>query len=663
MNRKISRMLEPSVRLYFFFLACFAVASAFLNYYLAAAEGVILVILYLYFRSTNLRRQRKIVQYIDSITYDMDTATKDTMLNAPLPMVIFKPETDEVIWSNELFLQISGEREHLFDTKITHTVPGFSSRWLMEGKSECPDQVLLNGRKFWVFGHLVRTDPGAMARGLLATTFWVDVTDFANTKEEYAAARPVAAIIMLDNYEDIVKNISDNAKSSMMASIDDRLDDWVAPAGGILCKYDRDRYLFLFEARHLPAFREKKFGLLDAVREVVSPNGIAATVSIGIGMDGESLGDLFQYAALAIEMAFSRGGDQVVIKNRFQFEFFGGRSKELEKHTKVKSRVMANALGKLVSDASYIFVMGHAMPDLDSIGAAVGVCALARKKGGRAYIISDGSANLAEALTTRMRSIPEYAETFITAQDALVMADNRSLLVVVDTNRPEQVISPDLLQACNRVAVIDHHRRAATYIADAALNFHEPFASSASELVTELLQYLAEPKDLLRAEAEALLAGIVLDTKSFSIRTGSRTFEAAAFLRKAGADPVQVKKYFQNNLEGTVARYNIVRGARLYRKSIAISAVGQDVGRVVAAQAADELLNIAGVDASFVLYADAGSVQISARSIGETNVQLITEALGGGGNSAAAGAQLKEVSLEEAVRRLTKAIDDYQAGT
>lgn len=659
MNRKISGLLEPSVQLYFFVLALFAVASAFLNYYLAAAEGCVVIALYLYFRATNLRRKRQILQYINSITCDVDTATKDTMLNAPLPMVIFKPETDEVIWSNERFLQISGEREHLFDTKITHAVPGFTSRWLMEGKNEYPEYVKLGDRKFWVFGHLVRSEPGAGERGLLATTYWIDITDFANIKEEYTLSRPAAAIIMLDNYEDIVKNISDNAKSSMLASIDGKVDEWVAPAGGILCKYDRDRYLFLFEARYLPAFREKKFSILDSVREVVSANGIAATVSIGIGMDGNAMGDLFQYAALAIEMSFSRGGDQVVIKNRYQFEFFGGRSKETEKHTKVKSRVMANTLGKLMSDTSYIFVMGHTVPDLDCIGSSVGVCAIARKLGGRAYIVLDGNNNLAEDLTSHMQAVPEYAEAFISAQDALVLADNRSLLVVVDTNRPEQVISPDLLQTCNRVAVIDHHRRAATYIANAALNFHEPFASSASELVTELLQYLAEPRDLLRAEAEALLAGIVLDTKSFSIRTGSRTFEAAAFLRKAGADPTQVKKYFQNNLEGTVARYNIIRSARIYRKNIAIATANQATSRIIAAQAADELLNIAGVDTSFVLYPDAGSVLVSARSMGETNVQIIAEKLGGGGNSATAGAQMRDITLEEAVNRLIKAIDEY----
>ncbi|MDD4510596.1 MAG: DHH family phosphoesterase, partial [Oscillospiraceae bacterium] len=490
MNKKnISRLLEPRIRLYFFFLLAFAAVSAFFNYYVAGIEAAVVVILYLYFHMTNVRRQRQILQYIETVTYDVDTATKDTMLNSPLPMVIFKPETEEVIWSNDRFLQVSGEREHLFDTKITNAVPSFSARWLMEGKTECPELVDMDKRKYLVFGHLVRTDEKHPSRGLLATTYWVDVTDFASIRAEYLSSRPMIAIIVLDNYEEIVKNLSDNAKSAMLASIDDKLGEWVAPAGGLLCKYDRDRYLFVFESRFLPSFRENKFALLDAVRTVVNPAGIAATVSIGMGKDAETIGDLFQYAALSIEMALSRGGDQVVIKNRFQFEFFGGRTKELEKRAKVKSRVMANALGRLMDDASHVLVMGHFMPDLDCIGASAGICAIARKKEKKAYIVLDPGSNLAASMTTRLSALPEYADVFISPQDALVKADNRSLLVVVDTNRPEQVLNQDLLMACNRVAVIDHHRRAATYITDVALNFHEPFASSACELVTELIQY------------------------------------------------------------------------------------------------------------------------------------------------------------------------------
>lgn len=656
-KNKLSRLLEPGFQLYFTFLALFALASAFFNPYLGGAEGIIVVALYLYYRRSSALRQREILKYIDNITCNMDVATKDTMINAPLPMVIFRPESDEVIWSNDRFLRLTGEREHLFDTKLSAVVPGFSSRWLMEGKTDCPTEVELGGRKFLVFGHLVRTDERG-AHSFLATTYWVDITDYSGVREEFYQSRPVCAILTLDNYEELMKGVSEAEKSSILNNIDEKIDSWASPAGGLLCHYDRDRYLLLFEERFLPRLQEGKFAVLDAVRSVHNPKGMQATLSIGMGRDADSFQDLFQYAALSVEMALSRGGDQVVIKNKFNFEFFGGHAKELEKRTKVKSRVMSNALGELVADASRVFVMGHKFPDFDCIGAAAGVCAIARKKGTPVYFIKDSSPNPASGVVSRLSALPEYQNVFLSTQDAMIKADSQSLLVVVDTNRPEQTMSEDLLLSCNRVAVIDHHRRAATYIADAALNFHEPYASSASELVTELLQYLLEPADLLRAEAEALLAGIVLDTKQFTMRTGSRTFEAASFLRRAGADTGDVRRLFQNDLESTIARYEIIRTANIYRDGVAVAKVNHTVDRVVSAQAADELLNIFGVTASFTIFPDGDRVIISGRSAGETNVQLILEKLGGGGNANAAGGQIPG-NLDQVTRDLLRAIDQY----
>ena len=657
-KKKLAHLLEPSLRLYFVCLVLFTLASgAWGNWPLAAAEAVVVVALYFYFRRSNAQRQKEILQYIENVTYNIDVATKDTMTNAPLPMVIFRPESDEVIWSNDRFLQITGEREHLFDLKLSDAVPGFSSRWLMEGKRECPNEVTLGQRRFLVFGHMIRTDEQG-GRSYLATTYWVDVTDLAQLRDEYYAKRPVLAILTLDNYEEIMKGQSDNAKSALMSSINDRLDQWTAPAQGVFTKYDRDRYLFLFEERYLKEFQDGKFSVLDAVHEVQNASGLPATLSIGIGKEADSFQELFQFASLSLEMALSRGGDQAVIKNKFNFEFYGGRSKETEKRTKVKSRVMANALGELVADASRVFVMGHKYGDLDCIGAAAGVCAIARKRGVPAHIIRESGQTPAADMIARLGALPEYQETFVTGQDAIILADTRSLLVVVDTNRPEQTVSEELLLSCNKVAVIDHHRRAATYIANAALNFHEPYASSASELVTELLQYLVEPSDLLRCEAEALLAGIVLDTKQFTMRTGGRTFEAAAFLRRCGADTGDVRKLFQNDLEGTVARYSIIRNAQMYRDGVAVAAVDHPVGRIIAAQAADELLNISGVDSSFVLFPDGERVIISGRSMGDTNVQVILEKLGGGGNASAAGGQIPG-TINDVTKRLLRAIDQY----
>ena len=657
MNRKLPQLLQPSLQLYFICLVLFALASAMFSLPLAVLELAVVVLLALHHRSGLHKRRREITKYIENITGNVDIATKDTMVNSPLPMIIFRPESGDIIWTNDRFLQLTGDKEHLFDAKLETVLPDFDTRWLLEGKSECPDEVKLGERRFLVYGHLVRASE--RGGGFLATTYWVDVTELANTRDRYQASRPAAAVLLLDNYEDLMKNLTENQRSTIYSEINARLDAWAAGTGGMLRRIERDRYLYIFEQQYLSRFVERKFDILDTVHQVVSPSGLSATFSIGVGVDGSSFQELLQFANLSIEMALSRGGDQAVIRNKFTFEFFGGRSKETEKRTKVKSRVMANALSALVADSSGLFIMGHRSPDNDCIGAAAGVAAIARKKGVAAHIIQEPGNPPAKPLTDRLLQLPEYKDCFLSAQEALLLMDNRSLVVVVDTNRPEQVQSQEVLESCNRIAVIDHHRRAATYIEGAALNYHEPYASSASELVTELLQYIADPTDLTRVEAEALLAGIVLDTKNFSMRTGGRTFEAAAFLRRAGADTAEVKKLFQNDLAGTIAKYAIIQNAKLYRDQIAIAVVDHTVGRVTAAQAADELLNIIGIDTSFVLYPDGDRVVISARSIGDTNVQVILEKLGGGGNAAAAGGQIPGKSLDQVAQELAQAIDQY----
>lgn len=657
MNRKLARLFQPSFQLYFVCLVLFALISAFFSIPLAVVELAAILALAVYSRQHTNRCRREIARYLENVTGTVDTATKDTMANSPLPMIIFRPESDDIIWTNDRFLQLTGEREHLFDAKLSALIPGFDSRWLMEGKTECPTEVEYGSRRFLVFGHLVRT--GGRSGGFLATTYWVDVTEFSLIRERYQATRPVAAVLLLDNYDELMKNLTENQRSALVSEIDSRLDEWVAESGGMLRRYQRERYLFIFDEQYLAKFIENKFDILDAIHQVVNPSGINATLSIGVGKDGETYRELFQFANLSIDMALSRGGDQAVIRNKFTFEFYGGRSKETEKRTKVKSRVMANALSALVSDSSQVFIMGHRSPDNDCLGAAAGVCALCRKNGVPVHIIKEAAPPPAQELIDRLSSLPEYQDCFLTAQEALLIADSRSLTVVVDTNRPDQVQAAELLESCNRVAVIDHHRRAATYIEGAALNYHEPYASSASEMVTELLQYIVEPNQILRSEAEALLAGIVLDTKNFTMRTGGRTFEAAAFLRRSGADTAEVKKLYQNDLADTVAKYALIQNAQLYRDHIALAVSPQPVNRIIAAQAADELLNIMGIDTSFVVAPDGDKVNLSARSMGDTNVQVILEKLGGGGNAAAAGGQVSGQSVDEVAQALKEAIDQY----
>ena len=658
MNQKLSRLMEPNWKLYFAVLGLYALLAIPFQPWLAAAELAAAIGLYAWFVRSSRARQKKILQYIDSITGSVDTASKSTLINSPLPIMVFRPDTGEVIWSNEDFLQLAGVREHLFEMKVEDAVPHFPTSWLLEGKSRCPERVEMNGRRFQVYGSLQRAK-GRSAQGLVATTYWVDVTESDSLREKYSATRPVMALIQVDNYDDLMKACPDTQRSAILAQIDEKLGQW-AEGVGVLIKTQRDHYLFLFEEEHFEHFAAEKFAVLDSIRAVKVAEGLNPTLSIGVGKDADSMAELYKGANLSLEMALSRGGDQAVVRTKQDFSFYGGRTKTTEKRTKVKSRVMANALGELMEDAKQIYIMGHSYADMDALGAAAGLMCIARKRRRKAQIIIDQDNNAAQLVLAQLRKLPEYAGAFVDKQEAFLRLQPGTLLIVVDTNRPDFVEAPQVLESCNRVAVIDHHRRAASYIENAALNFHEPYASSASELVTELLQYLCEPSEVLREEAEALLAGIVLDTKHFTLRTGGRTFEAAAFLRRAGADTTDVQRYFQNDLSDVVKRYDVLRRAEILPSGIAVAAIPEDgVDRVSAAQAADELLTLRGVKASFVLCRKGAGVILSGRSLGEVNVQVILEALGGGGNSTTAGGQIAEGDVAEVRAKLLDVIEAY----
>ena len=659
-NKKLSRLLEPNLKFYFAVMLLFAVAAIPVNWQLALAEGTLTVLLYFYFRQSNQKRRQGVLQYIDSVTGSVDTASKSTLINSPLPTLVFRPDTGEIIWSNESFLQLAGVREHLFEMRLSEAVPNFQVQWLLSGKQESPERVELNNHRFRVYGSLVRSRNRTGVQSLVATTYWVETTEADHLREVYEASRPVAAILMLDNYADLMKACEETQRSAVRAQIDEKLQTWANAGQGILLKTDRNHYLFLFEEQYFQHFVDEKFSILDTVRAIRVAENIHPTLSIGIGKDSPSIPELYKNAKLSLEMALSRGGDQAVVRNQVDFAFYGGRTKATEKRTKVKSRVMANAFRELIADAGEVYIMGHSFADMDAVGAAAGICCAARKRGKQARIVIDREHTAAETLIARLDALPEYSGVFLTPAEAFLQMRADTLLVVVDTNRPDMVENPQLLESCNRVAVIDHHRRAATYIENAAFNFHEPYASSASELVTELLQYLVEPTDLLREEAGALLAGIVLDTKHFTQRTGGRTFEAAAFLRRSGADTAEVQRLFQGDLKDMVTKYDIIRRAEMYRSNIAVSVVEEPgVDRVASAQAADDLLTLKGVQASFVVYAAEGAVLMSARSLGEINVQVILEALGGGGNSTTAGARIEDTDPESVRQQLIGVLDAY----
>ena len=660
MSKKLIRGFRTNIMLYGMCLAAFVIAAIPFSPLLAVAEALVsALVLYVGVRR-NRMAQHSVRQYLDRVSGGMDTARSSNMLYAPLPMLVFDLNTGEILWGNDRFVGLTGLKDKLFEVTVADAVPGFDSHWLLEGKREAPEYVVWNHRTYRVFGALSHPDELKGDHNMLATTYWLDITEAEQMRQTLDMTRPTVAILMIDNYEDLMKACEDTQRSAVLAQIDEKLQTWANAGQGILLKTDRNHYLFLFEEQYFQHFVDEKFSILDTVRAIRVAENIHPTLSIGIGKDSPSIPELYKNAKLSLEMALSRGGDQAVVRNQVDFAFYGGRTKATEKRTKVKSRVMANAFRELIADAGEVYIMGHSFADMDAVGAAAGICCAARKRGKQARIVIDREHTAAETLIARLDALPEYSGVFLTPAEAFLQMRADTLLVVVDTNRPDMVENPQLLESCNRVAVIDHHRRAATYIENAAFNFHEPYASSASELVTELLQYLVEPTDLLREEAGALLAGIVLDTKHFTQRTGGRTFEAAAFLRRSGADTAEVQRLFQGDLKDMVTKYDIIRRAEMYRSNIAVSVVEEPgVDRVAAAQAADDLLTLKGVQASFVIYAAEGAVLMSARSLGEINVQVILEALGGGGNSTTAGARIEDTDPESVRQQLIGVLDAY----
>ncbi len=657
MQRKIDKLLRPNMVWFFIFMLIVPIAAFLMDQLLLAAIALLAMALafcvYLYSQNT---RKRKLEKYIRK---SVDRLNGVQSGQWPFPMLVVRMEDEAIVQTNDFFVQLTGFRDLMTERYISDLLPGFNLNWLTSGKSEYPYDVTLEGRRYRVYGTLLQADDSRRTR--LGVLYLADLSELYLVRDEYIRSRPVVSIIMVDNYEELTKNLTESAISTLNAKLNEAITQWCERYHGLLRKLERNRFLFIFEKRDLKAAMDEKFSILEDVHQITNPSGLAASISFGLGVDAATFEEGFDFAALAIEMSLSRGGDQAVVKDRLNFNFYGGRAKEAEHRSKVRSRVTANSLMELIGQSSKVFIMGHKNADLDAVGAAMGVACLCRKKNKDFYIVIDKQRNAAQKLIEEISVQPQYKNRFISPQDAMVLCDNRSTLIVVDTNRPDQLEDQSLLEAIPKVCVIDHHRRAAEYISPVVVNLHEPYASSASELVTELLQYAVEKKDILPIEAKSLMAGLFLDTKSFNVRTGERTFEAAAYLRQLGADTVDVKMLLRSDYRETMQKFEIMRAAQAHsrHKDIVVSALDKTVSRPLAAQAADELLNIEGITASFVMYPDNGQVIISARSIGTANVQMILEPLGGGGNTATAGAQVKDATVDQVLSRLVASIDKF----
>ena len=647
--------MQPGNILFYIVFLLFAAGGLWFS----VLYGLIGIALCVILRAASLRieneRRQRLQELMENIEID-GGEVRQAVTKSPLPTVVALATTGEIVWANDAFAEISGHFAGARHMRLGELAPTFETRWLIEGRTEFPGELRMGRNAYHVFGSMIPSGAGQMMM-----LHFIDCTEFVQLRDAAETRHPALAIIAIDNYEELMKNATDSEKSDILAGIDKRLSAWTRDCSAVLRKYDRDKYIFIIENAELEKLASRKFTVLQDVRAIQNHEGVVATLSIGVGKDGDTLAESYQYAGLAIDMALSRGGDQAVIKNRYTFEFYGGLSEEVEKRTKVKSRVVANALSQLIRDSSQVLVMGHRNSDMDAIGAAAGMVCAARVKNKPVHIVVDQNHTMATELIERLETLPEYKDVFISAEDAMIMCDYNTLLIVVDVNRPGYVESEALLQSINKVAVIDHHRRAADYIENAVVSLHEPYASSASELVSELLQYLVPTSGILTGEAEAMLAGIYLDTKGFSTRTGVRTFEAAAYLRRAGAEASDVKRLFQSSFDQYMERQKLISSARNCGQGVIFAVTDEEVDRVAAAQAADELLSIIGTRASVVAFRRGADMVVSARAAGQVNVQLLMERLGGGGNHSAAGAQLPNTTPEEADRLITEAIDGYFA--
>lgn len=594
--------------------------------------------------------QRQIHNLFDKVMDQLDAGQRHYLHDFPLPVVIVTGER-EVVWYSESFREKVIPGDDLYGINLDRIT-----------KEKLPDLCGAEGREIccrdrWyrVYG-ISREENGET----LITLYFVDITQLQREASLYQKTRPSVMLIMLDNYGEVMQHAKESEKSRILGAIDSTLEDFISSmTTSFIKRLDGDKFLVVAEEQHLERIIASRFKILDDIRSIQTDGNLPVTLSIGVGRGEETLAQSEASARQALDMALGRGGDQAAIKNQTVYEFYGGVSKGVEKRTKVKTRIVANALSELIQNADRVLVMGHKFGDLDCVSASVGMAYAIRSIGKQADVVVDRDKTLANILID-MVTKEGCGNLFVDPSEALFSVTEDTLLIVCDTHTQNLVESQEIYNRCKTVVVIDHHRKMVNHIDNAVIFYHEPYASSASEMVTELIQYMGENCRINAVVAQALLSGIMLDTRNFVLRTGVRTFEAAAYLRRIGADTITVRKLFSNTLDSYQRRSRIVSGAQIYKKcAVAESDFSSEDMRIVAPQAADELLSIDGVDGSFVLYENNGEICISARSMGAINVQIIMEMLGGGGHHTMAAAQLKGTEMEKAKQLLLEAIDKY----
>ena len=661
-SRKIFDKLVSKTKIYLVIIAILIITLCIyeVRFITPGIIGYALIIMYAYW--TNNKRNAELSAHIKDLTLTVDTAAKSTLINSPFPLVII--ETDgNIIWKSSKFIHEFANVD--ISTHLNNIVKEIKlelENGSKEDKKELKDlilkQVKIGNKTYKVVGEYIETPE---KKEYMTTLYFIDETKNVLLEQKYNNSKLCIGIIMIDNYDEIMQRLSDEEKPILTAQIEKNLYDWAATFEGLIIKSERDTFVLLLQQKYLKQLEENKFNILDKIKEIDSPGRVQSTLSIAIATEENSNYEKYKTAQAMIDIALGRGGDQAILRKEGKYVFFGGRAQELEKRTKVKARIVANALQELMEEAEDIFIMGHTNSDIDAMGASLGVYRLARTIGKKAYIVSTPAGAALDAFMQAAKQEEEYQKAIIGKEEAIEKINENSLLVVVDTHKTSYVDVPELLQKTNKIVIIDHHRRGTDFIENALLTFHEVYASSACELVTELLEYSEQEIKLTQIETEGLYAGIMMDTKNFTFKTGVRTFEAAAYLRKCGVDIIKVKKWFQSDLETYNKISQIVANAEIVNDTIGISMYEKeepDTG-IICAKAADELLTISDITASFVIGNLGNKICISGRSIGDINVQVILEKLGGGGHITLAGAQVEGMSIEEVKQELIIRINEY----
>ena len=664
-NRKVFDKLLSKTKIYLAIIFILLVIVCIENVIMIIPSILIFMAVVAYSYYANNRRKSEISETLQDLTLSVDTAAKSSLINSPFPLIIME-SNGNVIWRSEKF--ISEFEGFDINQYLTNLIDDIKSDIEETEKDDTKEKQIsrhieLNDKHYEVLGKFVHSRKYDKKHDdkYMMMLYFIDETEIVKLKEEYKDSKSCVTIIMIDNYEETMQQLESEEKPQVTAEIDKCIYEWTDKSNGVLIKSDRDRYVYLFEQRYFEKVKQDKFSILDKVKDIETKENVQITLSIAISNDGMTDKEKYKSAQAAMDIVLGRGGDQAVIRENEIYKFYGGRAQEVEKRTKVKARVVAHALENLIKDASKVMIMGHTNPDIDSMGSSMGIYRLAKSLGKKAYIIDSSETNTLQSFKADLAKEPEYEDILITKEVAEENIDKETLVVVVDTHKTTYVEAPELLKRTDKIVIIDHHRRSADYIENATLTFQEVYASSAAELVTELLQYAEVHVDLKTIEAESLYAGIMMDTKNFTFKTGVRTFEAAAYLRRCGVNIIRVKKWFQSNLDTFNKIAGIVKKAEIVNETIAIATYEKKDkdASLICAKAADELLTISDITASFVMGKVGNKICISGRSIGDINVQVILEKLGGGGHITLAGAQVEGMTMEETKQELINRINEY----